>query len=67
MSDPSLGQVIAFGVNFAPKGSATRDGQPMPINQNQARYSPLGHVFGGDGNSSFSLPDLRGRSLASRT
>ena len=49
------------GFNFAPRGWATCDGQTMPINQNQALFSLLGTTYGGDGQTTFNLPDLRGR------
>ena len=61
MSEPFLGQISVFGFNFAPRGWATCDGQLMPINQNQALFSLLGTTYGGDGVSTFALPDLRGR------
>jgi microcystin-dependent protein len=51
--------VVAF--NFAPRGWAFCDGQILPINQNQSLYSLLGTTYGGDGRTSFALPDLRGR------
>jgi microcystin-dependent protein len=49
------------GFNFAPRGWAFCDGQLLPINQNQSLYSLLGTTYGGDGRTSFGLPDLRGR------
>jgi microcystin-dependent protein len=49
------------GFNFAPRGWALCDGQILPINQNQSLYSLLGTTYGGDGRTSFALPDLRGR------
>jgi microcystin-dependent protein len=61
MSEPFLGQITIFGFNFAPKGWAFCDGQILPINQNQSLYSLLGTTFGGDGRTTFALPDLRGR------
>ncbi len=61
MSEPFLGQISVFGFNFAPRGWATCDGQMLPINQNQSLYSLLGTTYGGDGRTSFALPDLRGR------
>src|SRR5579862_682999 len=61
MSEPFLGEIKMFGGNFAPLGYATCDGQLMAINQNQALFSILGTTFGGDGQVTFSLPDLRGR------
>ena len=61
MSEPFLGQISLFGFNFAPRGWAMCDGQLMAINQNQALFSLLGTTYGGDGISTFALPDLRGR------
>ena len=58
---PFLGEVRRFAFNFAPRGWATCDGQSLPINQNQALYSLIGTTYGGGGNNTFSLPDLRGR------
>jgi microcystin-dependent protein len=49
------------GFNFPPRGWAQCDGQILPINQNQSLYSLLGTTYGGDGRTSFALPDLRGR------
>lgn len=59
--DPFLGQIIMFGGNFAPRGWAFCDGQLLPIAQNDALFSILGTVYGGDGRTTFGLPDLRGR------
>ncbi|WP_147114480.1 phage tail protein [Tateyamaria sp. syn59] len=59
-----LGEVRMFGFNFCPRGWAALDGQILPINQNQSLYSILGTAFGGDGRTSFGLPDLRGRLVA---
>ena len=61
MSEPFLAQVNIVGFNFAPRGWATCDGQILPINQNQSLYSLLGTTYGGDGRTTFGLPDLRGR------
>jgi microcystin-dependent protein len=61
MSEPFLAEVKIVGFNFAPRGFAQCDGQILPINQNQSLYSLLGTSFGGDGRTSFALPDLRGR------
>ncbi len=61
MSEPFLAEVRLVGFNFAPRGWAFCDGQIMPINQNQSLYSLLGTTYGGDGRTSFALPDLRGR------
>lgn len=61
MSEPFLAEVRLFGFNFAPRGWALCDGQILPINQNQSLYSLLGTTYGGDGRTTFALPDLRGR------
>ena len=61
MSEPFLAEVRMVGFNFAPRGWAFLDGQILPINQNQSLYSLLGTTYGGDGRTSFALPDLRGR------
>jgi len=59
--DPFLGQIIMFGGNFAPRGWALCDGQLLPINNYQALFSILGTTYGGDGRTTFALPELRGR------
>jgi microcystin-dependent protein len=59
--DPFLGEIRMFGGNFAPAGWAACDGQVLPIAQNTALYSLLGTAYGGDGQRTFALPDLRGR------
>ena len=61
MSEPFLAEIRIVGFNFAPRGWALCDGQILPINQNQALYSLLGTMYGGDGRTSFGLPDLSGR------
>ncbi len=61
MSEPFLAQIAIFGFNFPPRGWATCDGQILPINQNQSLYSLLGTTYGGDGRTTFALPELRGR------
>jgi len=61
MSEPFLSEVRILGFNFPPRGWAACDGQLLPINQNQALFALLGTTFGGDGRTSFGLPDLRGR------
>jgi microcystin-dependent protein len=61
MSEPFLAEVRIVGFTFAPRGWALCDGQILPINQNQSLYSLLGTTYGGDGRTSFALPDLRGR------
>lgn len=61
MSEPFLGQVMMVGFNFAPRKWAFCDGQILPINQNQSLYSLIGTTYGGDGRTSFALPDMRSR------
>ncbi|KRS11535.1 hypothetical protein XM53_16515, partial [Roseovarius atlanticus] len=61
MSEPFIAQIVLFGGNFAPRGWAFCDGQLLPINQNQALFSLVGTTYGGDGRTTFALPDLRGR------
>lgn len=61
MAEPFLGQVIMTGFNFAPRGYATCDGALQSIAQNTALFALLGTTFGGDGQVTFALPDLRGR------
>lgn len=61
MSEPFLAEVRIVGFNFAPRGWAFCDGQILPINQNQSLYALLGTTYGGDGRTTFALPDLRGR------
>ncbi len=61
MSEPFLGSIMPIGFNFAPRGWAFCQGQILPINQNQSLYSLLGTTYGGDGRTTFALPDLRGR------
>jgi len=64
--DPFLGQIILFAGNFAPRGWAFCEGQLLPINENQALFSILGTTYGGDGRTTFGLPDLRGRAPISQ-
>jgi microcystin-dependent protein len=61
MSEPFIGQIQTYGFNFAPRGWALCDGQLLPISQNTALFSLLGTIYGGDGRTTFALPDLRGR------
>jgi microcystin-dependent protein len=61
MSNPYLGEIKIMGFNFNPRGWAKCDGQILPINQYQSLYSLLGTTYGGDGRTTFGLPDLRGR------
>lgn len=63
--EPYLGEVRWFAGNFAPRGWAKCDGQLLPINQNDALFSLLGTYYGGDGRTTFALPDMRGRSMLS--
>jgi len=60
--DPFIGQMIMFAGNFAPRGWAFCEGQLLPISNNAALFSILGTTYGGDGRTTFGLPDLRGRS-----
>lgn len=60
-SDPWLGEIDLVPYNFAPEGWAFCDGRILPINQNTALFSLLGTTYGGDGRTTFALPDLRGR------
>lgn len=59
--DPFIGQISIVGFNFAPRNWALCDGQLLPISQYQALYALLGTTYGGDGRTTFQLPDLRGR------
>jgi microcystin-dependent protein len=61
MTEIFLGQVMPTAFNFAPRGFALCNGQLMAIAQNQALFSLLGTTYGGDGRTTFALPDLRGR------
>jgi microcystin-dependent protein len=61
MSDPFLGEVKLFAFDFPPRGWATCDGQILSIAQNQALFAILGTTYGGNGQTTFALPDLRGR------
>ena len=62
-SGPLLGEIMWSGFNFPPRGYAQCDGQILPINQNQALFSLFGTTYGGDGQTTFALPDLRGRAM----
>ena len=61
MSEPYIGQIIMFAGDFAPKGWQFCQGQLLSIAQNSALFSILGTTYGGDGRTTFALPDLRGR------
>ena len=60
MADPFVAEIRMFGFNFAPTGWAMCNGQLLPISQNTALFSLLGTVYGGDGKSTFALPNLQG-------
>jgi microcystin-dependent protein len=60
-NDPFLASIMVISWNFPPKGWALCNGQILPINQNQALFSLLGTTYGGNGQTTFALPDLRGR------
>ena len=61
MAEPYVGQIIAVGFNFAPEGWLLCNGQLLPISQYDVLYSLIGTTYGGDGVSTFALPDLQGR------
>ena len=60
MADPFVAEIRIFPFNFAPKGWAWCDGQLLPLSQNTALFSLLGTFYGGDGKSTFALPDMQG-------
>lgn len=61
MSQPFLGTIMMFAGNFAPLGWAECNGALLPISQNEALFSLIGTTYGGDGQTTFAVPDLRGR------
>lgn len=61
MSEPFVGEIRMFAGNFAPRGWALCDGQLLAVSSNDALFSLLGTIYGGDGRTTFGLPDLRGR------
>jgi microcystin-dependent protein len=61
MSNPFIGEIRMFGGNFAPRGWAFCNGQLLAIAQNDALFALIGTTYGGDGQTTFALPDLRGR------
>lgn len=61
MSEPFVGEIRMFAGNFAPRGWAFCDGQLLAVSQNDALFALLGTIYGGDGRTTFGLPDLRGR------
>ena len=62
-AEPFIGEVRPFAINFCPRGWAEADGALLPIAQNTALFSLYGTTYGGDGRTTFALPDLRGRTL----
>jgi len=61
MSEPFVGEIRMFAGNFAPRGWAFADGQLLAVSQNDALFSLFGTIYGGDGRTTFGLPDMRGR------
>ena len=66
MADPFVAEVRIFPFNFPPKGWAFCNGQTMPISQNTALFALLGTTYGGNGKSTFALPDIQGRAVMAR-
>ncbi len=62
-SEPLIAEIAMFAGNFAPRGWAFCEGQKLSISENQALFSLIGTTYGGDGRSTFQLPDLRGKSV----
>lgn len=60
-ADPFVGEICTFAFNFCPSDYLPADGRELPISENQALFSLIGNTFGGDGQTTFALPDLRGR------
>jgi microcystin-dependent protein len=58
-----LGEIMTVGFNFCPRGTLEADGRLLPIHENTALFSLLGTMYGGDGRTTFALPDLRGRTI----
>ena len=61
MAEPFLGEIRMMSFNFPPKGWALANGQTLPINQNQALFSLFGTMYGGNGQTTFAIPNLRGQ------
>src|ERR671917_2845359 len=61
MAQPMVGEIRMFAGNFAPAGWAFCDGQLLPISENETLFTVIGTTYGGDGQETFALPDLRGR------
>jgi microcystin-dependent protein len=59
--EPFVGQIALFPYDFVPKGWSACEGQLIPVNQNQMLFALVGTTFGGDGRTSFSLPNLKGK------
>ena len=66
MAQPFVGEIRMFAGNFAPAGWMMCDGQLLPISENETLFILIGTMYGGDGQSTFALPDLRGRSPSIR-
>ena len=63
MADPFVSEIRVVGFNFPPKGWAFCDGQLLPLSQNTALFSLLGTMYGGDGKSTFGLPEIQGQAV----
>jgi len=61
VAEPFIGEIRMFAGNFAPRGYALCDGQLLAVSQNEALFSMFGTIYGGDGRTTFGVPDLRGR------
>ena len=61
MAEPFIGEIRGFGFNFAPRGWAHCNGQLLPIAQNNALFAVIGTTYGGDGHTTFALPNLQGQ------
>jgi microcystin-dependent protein len=61
MGEPFIGEIRMFGGSFAPAGWAFCDGSPIPISENETLFNLIGTTYGGDGQETFNLPDMRGR------
>lgn len=61
--DAYLGEIVTVGFNFCPRGTMEADGRLLPISDNTALFSLFGTMYGGDGRTTFALPDLRGRTV----
>lgn len=58
---PFIGEIIPYGMNFCPRGWVPADGRLLPISENDALFALYGTIYGGDGQTTFAVPDLRGR------